>query len=120
MRAKYVEKFPQDFLRINFVGVVVGGGGGGGGGNRRSDDEDAAAANRRSGGASLRKGLLNSKPPSLLYALTTHNKNASIYNVSQVAATILGASRRLFFDLKLRLDRFLNPGKIDCAYWGKS
>jgi len=108
LRAKYLDNLSEDFLRINLVGVLQ---------PQPAQQQPSARTQRKT--AALKKGLINSNPPSLLYALTTHNKGASICNVSQVAATILGSSRRIFFDLRDRLHRFLNPGKAECSYWGK-
>lgn len=56
------------------------------------------------------------KNPELLYALTVEKPNAPIYNVNQIAACILGQSRKVFFELIYKLLTFLDPGKAEICY----
>ena len=66
-------------------------------------------------GAVRREG----KVPELLYALTSHQPRQKIFNVVQVAATILGTSRCIFLGKILAVLRFFDPGKVEICYCGE-
>ena len=57
--------------------------------------------------------------PFLLYAQTLEDRLAPISNVKQVAATILGTSRKVFLSKILTLLRCMDPGKCEMCYIGE-
>lgn len=56
------------------------------------------------------------RPPELLYAVTTGNENAALFNTLQVAVSILGQSKRIFFGMILTILRHYSPSMVSIAY----
>ena len=59
------------------------------------------------------------RPPSLLYALSSHQHKQQIYNILQVSGQILGQSRAIFLGKVLLILRAFDPAKLEILYTGK-